>query len=378
MIYSTRLIASVKFFYMKKVIVLFLIFSLIPISASYSQEFVDKEPTLGIVLTSFSPFNYKAEDGSTIILGEIENTKNFPVSGIKIWAGFYDDISKNPLESTVGTTILEVIPPFGKSPYMIKSPSSNSAITSVSVNLLGFNSSPEKKSELSLVLDTLEIVDNLSLSGKLTNNGELNATDTKIYLISYDVFVPPRVLAIATIDLEKELESGGTYDFEFAAPHDSRASSFKIVAESVNYSTGLMDVTDTTIDVLTKLVSISDIGIIDSEGNRMSDVTTGTPVNIQSTVWIQYSSESDSPAQPYVYWVQIKKSQVDKDDDGKTKSFVHFIGKAEGIFTNSGQQIPIVEWTPQNDGLYFVETFVWDPVSLPLASKGPISLILVN
>jgi len=378
MIYSTRLIASVKFFYMKKVIVLFLIFSLIPISASYSQEFVDKEPTLGIVLTSFSPFNYKAEDGSTIILGEIENTKNFPVSGIKIWAGFYDDISENPLESTVGTTILEVIPPFGKSPYMIKSPSSNSAITSVSVNLLGFNSSPEKKSELSLVLDTLEIVDNLSLSGKLTNNGELNATDTKIHLISYDVFVPPRVLAIATIDLENQLESGGTYDFEFAAPHDSRASSFKIVAESVNYSTGLMDVTDTTIDVLTKLVSISDIGIIDSEGNRMSDVTTGTPVNIQSTVWIQYSSESDSPAQPYVYWVQIKKSEVDKDDDGKTKSFVHFIGKAEGIFTNSGQQIPIVEWTPENDGLYFVETFVWDPVSLPLASKGPISLILVN
>ena len=363
---------------MKKVIVLFLIFSLIPISASYSQEFVDKEPTLGIVLTSFSPFNYKAEDGSTIILGEIENTKNFPVSGIKIWAGFYDDISKNPLESTIGTTILEVIPPFGKSPYMIKSPSSNSAITSVSVNLLGFNSSPEKKSELSLVLDTLEIVDNLSLSGKLTNNGDLNATDTKIHLISYDVFVPPRVLAIATIDLENQLESGGTYDFEFAAPHDSRASSFKIVAESVNYSTGLMDVTDTTIDVLTKLVSISDIGIIDSEGNRMSDVTTGTPVNIQSTVWIQYSSESDSPAQPYVYWVQIKKSEVDKDDDGKTKSFVHFIGKAEGIFTNSGQQIPIVEWTPQNDGLYFVETFVWDPASLPLASKGPISLILVN
>ena len=363
---------------MKKVIVLFLIFSLIPISTSYSQEFVDKEPTLGIVLTSFTPFNYKAEDGSTIILGEIENTKNFPVSGIKIWAGFYDDISKNPLESTIGTSILEVIPPFGKSPYMIKSPSSNSAITSVSVNLLGFNSSPEKKSELSLVLDTLEIVDNLSLSGKLTNNGDLNATDTKIHLISYDVFVPPRVLAIATIDLENELETGATYDFEFAAPHDSRASSFKIVAESINYSTGLMDVSDTTIDVLTKLVSISDIGIIDSEGNRMSDVTTGTPVNIQSTVWIQYSSEQNSPAQPYVYWVQIKKSQVDKDDDGKTKSFVHFIGKAEGIFANSGQQIPSVEWTPENEGLYFVETFVWDPASLPLASKGPISLILVN
>ena len=375
MIYSTRLIASVKSFCMKKVIVLFLIFSLIPISTSYSQEFIDKAPTLGIVLTSFSPFNYKAEDGSTIILGEIENTKNFPVSGIKIWAGFYDNIGENPLESTVGTTLLEVIPPFGKSPYMIKSPSTNSAITSVSVNLLGFNSSPEKKSELSLILDTLEIVDNLSLSGKLTNNGDLNATNTNIHLISFDAFVPPRVLGISTIELENNLESGGTYDFEFSAPHDARASSFKIVAESVNYSTGLMDVTDTAVDVLTKLVSISDIGIMDSEGNRMFDVTTDTPVNIQSTIMIQYSDNQNSLTQPYIYWVQIKKSI---EVDGETKSFVHYIGKAEGSFTNTGEQIPSVEWIPQEDGLYFVETFVWDPVSLPLSSKGPISLILVK
>ena len=360
---------------MKKIIVLFLIFSLIPISTSYSQEFIDKEPTLGIVLTSFSPFNYKAEDGSTIILGEVENTKNFPVSGIKIWAGFYDNIGENPLESIVGTTLLEVIPPFGKSPYMIKSPSSNSAITSVSVNLLGFNSSPEKKSELNLILDTLEIVDKLSLSGKLTNNGNLNSTETKIHLISYDAFVPPRVLGITTIDLENDLESGTTYDFEFAAPHDSRASSFKIVAESANYSTGLMEVTDTSVDVLTKLISISDIGIMDSEGNRMSDVTTDSTVNIQSTISIQYSDEQNTSTQPYVYWVQIKKSV---EVDGETKSFVEYIGKAEGTFTAAGQQIPSVEWTPENDGLYFIETFVWDPVSLPLASKGPISLILVN
>jgi hypothetical protein len=375
MIYSTRLIASVKPYYMKKVLTLVLIFSLIPISTSYSQEFVDKEPTLGIVLTSFSPFNYKAEDGSTIILGEVENKKSFPVSGIKIWAGFYDNIGENPLESTIGTTLLEVIPPFGKSPYMIKSPSSNSAITSVSVTLLGFNSSPEKKPELSLVLNTLEIIDKLSLAGKLTNNGKLNATDTEIHLISYDAFVPPRVLSISTIALENDLKSGDTVDFKFAAPHDTRASSFKIVAESVNYSTGLMDVKDTSVDVLTKLVSISDIGIMDSMGNRMSDVSTGTPVNIESTIWIQYSADQESPTQPYVYWVQIKKSV---EVEGQTKSFVHFIGKYEGAFSSAGQQIPSVEWVPQEDGLYFIETFVWDPISLPLASKGPISLVLVK
>jgi len=40
--------------------------------------------------------------------------------------------------------------------------------------------------------------------------------------------------------------------------------------------------------------------------------------------------------------------------------------------------MPSVEWTPQNTGLYFVETFVWDPNAVPLASKGPIALILVT
>jgi len=59
----------------------------------------------------------------------------------------------------------------------------NSAITSVSVNLLGFNSSPEKKPQLKLQLDTLVIGEKLLLSGTITNNGELNSTDTKIQLI---------------------------------------------------------------------------------------------------------------------------------------------------------------------------------------------------
>ena len=90
MIYSTRLIANVKRFCMKKTLLaIFLIFALFPISSSYSQEFTDKEPTLGIVLTSFSPFNYKNDDGKTVILGEVENTKNFPISGIKIFCVFY-------------------------------------------------------------------------------------------------------------------------------------------------------------------------------------------------------------------------------------------------------------------------------------------------
>ena len=376
MIYSTRLIASVNSFCMKKeLLALFLVFALFPISSSYSQEFTDKEPTLGIVLTSFSPFNYKNDEGKTVILGEVENTKSFPVSGIKIWAGFYDNFSENPIETTVGTTIIEVIPPFGKSPYMIVSDSANSAITSVSVNLLGFNSSPEKKQDLELSLDTLELGENLSLTGTLTNNGELNSTNTKIQLISYDSFDPPRVLAIATVDFESDIMPGQAANFEFDEKRDARASAFKIVGESQDYFTGILDISDTSLEILSKLVTISDITVTDTEGNRLSDVSAGSSIMIQSELNFEELSLGESDVQPYVYWIQIKKSV---EVNGETKSFVEFIGNAEGTISTDTLAYPSVGWIPENDGLYFVETFVWDPNYNPLASKGPLSLVLVN
>ena len=376
MIYSTRLIASANSSCMKKgFLALFLIFALIPISSSYSQELVDKEPTLGIVLTSFSPFNYKDDDGKTVILGEIENTKNFPVSGVKVWAGFYDNFSENPLETTIGTTVIEVIPPFGKAPYMIKSETANAAITSVSVNLLGFNSSPDKKHDLSLHLDTLQIGENLSLSGTLTNNGEIASSNNKIQLISYDSFNPPRVLGISAVEIESDIMPGESADFEFDVKRDSRASSFKIVGESTDLVTGILDITDTSLQLLNKLITISDIEVTDDQGSRLSDVSIGSPINIQSKLDFQELSLGESETQEYVYWIQIKKSV---EINGETKSFVEFIGNAEGSIATEGIENPSVGWMPENDGLYFVETFVWDPDFNALASKGPISLILVN
>jgi len=65
-------------------------------------------------------------------------------------------------------------------------------------------------------------------------------------------------------------------------------------------------------------------------------------------------------------------------DDGVTTTFVEFIGSAEGSIQTEDIEIPSVGWIPQNDGVYFVETFVWDPKNIPLASQGPFSLILVH
>jgi len=113
---------------MKKILlVAFFTIILLPLSSSFSQV-TDTPSTLAIVLTSDAPFHFKNQEGYTIIIGEVENIRNFPIKDLVISAGFYDFNSKQPLEIVRGTTILDVIPAFGKSPFMISSENPNAAI----------------------------------------------------------------------------------------------------------------------------------------------------------------------------------------------------------------------------------------------------------
>ncbi|MCH8833960.1 MAG: hypothetical protein IIA81_06720 [Thaumarchaeota archaeon] len=355
---------------MKKIILsLLLVLILFPISSSFSQG-IDKPSTLGIVLTSFSPNYFKDDMGHTIILGEVENTRSFPITGVKIWAGFYDDINKQPLESVISTTVLNVIPPFSKSPYIIRSTSPNAAITSISVNLLGFNSATPKDESLTLNSEVSSIAETIKISGSITNDGSVSSSETKIHLFFVDVFQPPRILSLSTIELEEAIEPGSTIDFEFDEDYDTRSVSYTLFAESSNYNSNVASVDIIPPQAFTKIITINDISINDSDGNKLSGVfPQGTTINIESNVSIQYSSDQDTFEQPFVYYAQVKQSE---------KGFVEFIGKFEGTFQFTGTQSPLVEWTPQNEGLYIIETFVWDPNAVPLASKGPIMLVGVT
>ncbi len=355
---------------MKKIILsLLLVLILFPISSSFSQEGIDKPPSLGIVLSSFSPNHFKDDMGYTIIIGEVENTREFPIREVQIWAGFYDNISKQPIESVRGGTVLDVIPPFSKSPYVIKSPSPNAAITNVSVNLLGFKSATLKDESLNLNSEISSIADTIKISGSITNDGSVSSSETKIHLFFVDAFQPYRILSLSTIELEEAIEPGSTIDFEFDEDYDARSVSYTLFAESANYNSNVASV-EIDPQAFTKIITINDISINDSDGNKLSGVfPQGTTINIESNVLIQYSSDQDTFEQPFVYYTQVKQSE---------KGFVEFIGKFEGTFQSTETQSPLVEWIPQNKGLYIIETFVWDPNAVPLASKGPIMLVAVT
>lgn len=339
------------------------------INSAYAAETTDTAPTLGIVFTSSSPYHYQDADGTTIVIGEVKNIKNFPITGVQIRASFFDDFNPQPLESTLGTTILEVIPPQSTSPYIITSPSPNNAISNVSVTLQAFNSAGSKQTGLDIEVETLEIGDRIEFSGNVVNNGLGITGDTKINLIFYDSFEPPRFLQIESQTIGN-ISIGGSSKFEFDVVRDPRAIGFKVMVDSKNFYPKITDVQIVAPESITKLVTITDVHLRDTQGNKLSEVNANSPILLQSNLSIQYGLSQDATNQPFVYYTQIKQSG--------DKAFVEYIGISEGTFEGPGSKLPSVEWTPTTSGLYFIETFVWDPSGIPIASKGPILLVLVN
>ncbi len=116
-------------------LIVFLSLLLFPFSPGFSQQY-DTPPTLSVNLASNSPYIYKDSDGFTVVVGEVENNDDrSAISNVQLSVKFFDDFSPQPLEISTGSTILEVIPPNQKSPYVIRSNTVNPQITSAEVRL---------------------------------------------------------------------------------------------------------------------------------------------------------------------------------------------------------------------------------------------------
>ncbi len=332
----------------------------------FAAEYTDTPSTSQIRLVG-NTYSYQDEDGYTVVLGEVENTQAYPATNVKVWAGFYDESSKSPLEANTGTTLLNVIQPHGKSPFMIKSKTPDPEITQISVSVLGFGSASPKQQLLEVIPSTLLISDAMTLEGTITNKGQLSNTNAQVHLISYDAFVPPRIVGIQTVSIN-ELKPNTTYDFEFEGTADPRATSFKIIAESGSYQSKLTPVTDVSVDIMTRLITIHGIQVIDGSGNHTSKIKVGTPVDITSDLSIQTVTGG---GQQYVYYAQVKQFGE--------RGTVEFLGTAEGTFNSTEPQSPRVTWIPENEGGFFIETFVWDQNGAALASQSStVSIILVT
>ena len=219
-----------------------------------------------------------------------------------------------------------------------------------------------------MIVETKDIVldENLKLSGVLTNGGS-PITNSSVYLAFYDAFIPPRLVGVSEIQIG-DMDAHEVVDFYFDDEIDQRAVNFQVFAQSNVFYSNFVE--EKVPQQLTRLVTISDVSVTDSQGNRLSEITQGSTVNIRSNTWVQFSIDQNTNETPYTYYAQIRQSGE--------MPFVEFLGKSDGRFIGTGSQSVTIDWIPEDNGVYFIETFVWDRNDIPIANKGPIVVIVVN
>lgn len=353
----------------KFVLSAFLILLLIPSSQAFSAETTDNPSTLSASLVNETPFVYQDSEGYTVVVGAVgNNNSQTPITNVRIQVNFFDDFDPTPLEAIIGFSTLDVIPPNGQSPFAIRSDTPNPNITQASVSLLGFDSSVPKQEGLIVYSTNVFLDSTLHFSGVLQNGGAPSA-DTKVHLAFYDGFEPPRILGVSTIELgNMGLNTETT--FELDEKIDARSVGFLLFAESSVFSSDFVDIEIPLSQMHTKLVTISDVTVEDTTGNKLSEIKVGSTVNIKSETLVEFAADPKSNETAYTYYVQIKESGA--------IPYVEYIGKFDGRFIGTGTDSQSIDWIPENKGLFFIETFVWDKNNVPIAERGPFVLVVVN
>jgi hypothetical protein len=323
----------------------------------WAQEHLPQSTTLGVVVLTDTIYSHKASDGTTTVYGEVQNNLGSPVNAVTLGVTFMDDNS-NQVEYKTGPTLLQVVQPGGTVPFAISSTKADPTITQVQVKLAGFQSSSDRPQSLVITPGSLQVSDNLAISGNITDNGAQKSTNTKIYLISYDAF--KRIVGIG-VSSPVDVPTTQSSQFSIMADYSSRAVSYMLVAESDNFQSTL---TPLSVVHVSLPVTVSNTTVTNTSGAPLPYVSVNSPVNISST--LNYVLDS---TQAFTYYVQVKHF------GGETA----FIGKYDGVLVGSGNQNVTVGWTPSTAGSYFVETFVWDSGNVPLSKSVPtINLVLVK
>ena len=345
---------------------LLLALAFLAVPAAAAQESIDSLPTLSVAATSDSPYFYRGSDGRVAVVGEVENSNELTaMSGVVVRATFYDE-GGDVIEVVRGTTLLDVVPSEGRSPYIIRSASADPSILHVSIDVETFDSAPSRIPELEVSIDGVRNLGDIEVSGTVRNASGVPSGDARVHLLFYDVFDPPRLLHAETVNLGGMLP-GGALPLEFSGPFNDRAVRLVAVAESDVLVSQYVELDIPAQENLppSRLVTISGVSASGPGGER---ARAGSPVDFTST--LVFMPAPGDRVQQFVYLVQVKRFGADP--------YVEFVGISEGAFYDSQSATASVSWVPERAGNYFVETFVWDGSFSALAPAGPTALVRVN
>jgi len=353
-----------KFFRLNNVAPFFLL-TIISFPVLHGFGEIQTDTGEGIFLVNSYPYSFKDDNGFTVVIGEIFNNHNFPISDIKILVDFYSEISDEPIDSVTGSTILNYVLGQENSPFLLKSSLPNSSISRVGATILGFDSAPNKPTSLLIQTDSLEISNSLDFSGQITNIGNDDATNIKIHLISNDIFIPPRVVNISSITLENSLSPGESQTFSINGILNSKSVAHYIIAESDNYLAPTEIIDDSKITSGNKIVSINEV----TASNIKQDTSViYSPVRIEGQILMQEFTPLPVE-ESYIFYVQIKDAE---------SGLIEFISSHSAVLYENTPEYPNVIWIPEKEGLYFIETYLWTKNNVVLSSPGEILLIHVG
>ena len=93
-----------------------------------------------------------------------------------------------------------------------------------------------------------------------------------------------------------------------------------------------------------------------------------SPIQINAQILMQEFT-SFSLEENYVFYVQIKNAE---------SGLIEFIGSSSSILQEDLPENPSIIWIPENEGLFFIETYLWNTDNVTLSPPGEILLVNIN
>ncbi|MFQ5940099.1 MAG: FxLYD domain-containing protein [Nitrososphaerales archaeon] len=313
-------------------------------------------------------FNYSTyidSSGAPVVVGEVINDGKESVKSVEVKASFIDPSGKI-LDSGSALTLIDLIPPGHRAPFMIVGATEYSfSVNSYELQVVNFAFGQSKPAKLEIISasDFTDGINEVRISGEIKNTGDKTTSMSKVYATFYDD--SNRVLGFASVNTEPEsIAPNAKASFKLNV-HERIPSitSYTLYADSEQFSTapfGLQSVVNPA-DIGNK-VSVSRLALVDQQGQGIGKFAPNERAWIKSVLKSESSMEQD-----FTYIVQIK----DKDGFSVELKWINGVLEPHMSLTQS------ISWTPDDEGIYFAEIFVWHGMENPIPLSTSIKTIIL-
>jgi hypothetical protein len=140
---------------------------------------------------------------------------------------------------------------------------------------------------------------------------------------------------------------------------------YYILAESDNFHSQPITIDNKKIISQNKIITINNVTITNI---KQDESIIFSPIQINAQILMQEFT-SFSLEENYIFYVQIKNAQ---------SGLIEFIGSSSSILQEDLPENPSIIWIPENEGLFFIETYLWNTDNVTLSSPGEILLVNIN